>query len=218
MTPPTPRTALRPSPARGTPGPRAPALALLAGLSAAALFGAGGDALGQGSGGTGGAAVPAASSGSAGCAAVVQAAANGAGARVRADDARINPPQSVVNLSCLDNFFNGVGLNLVTNLLDPTNLLQQVQGKICSYVQGAWNSMLGNVQCGLTVSGFDVGFFGGVGGGLSCPSLSFGGGGPPIANVGLGVGAGGSGNGIYVTGNGLPPTGYGVGPTRPGSF
>ena len=120
--------------------------------------------------------------GSTGCAAITQAGVNGLNARIQADDSNINAPQSVTSLTCLDNFFNGVGLNLVTNLLSPANLLQAVEGKICNLVQQTWNSLLGKVQCGLTVSGFNLGF-GGIGGGLSCPKLSFGGGGPPIATI-----------------------------------
>ena len=52
-----------------------------------------------------------------------------------------------------------------------------------------WNSLLGSAQCGLTITGFNLGF-GGLGGGLSCPKLTFGGGGPPIATIGIGVGTG----------------------------
>jgi len=118
--------------------------------------------------------------GSVGCAALVQAAANGMSARMAADQQTIQPPTSVTQLSCMNNFFNGVGLNLVTNLLNPTTLLQAVEGQICQAVQQTWNSFLGHVQCGLTITGFNFGF-GGLGGGLSCPKLSFGGGGPPIA-------------------------------------
>jgi hypothetical protein len=145
------------------------------------------------------------STGSVGCAAITQAAANGMTSRVQADDATINAPKSVTTLTCLDNFFNGVGLNLVTNLLNPDTLLQTVESKICSAVQQTWSSLLGSAQCGLTITGFNMGF-GGLGGGLSCPRLSFGGGGPAIASIGLGTG--GSGSGLYITGNGLPPTGY----------
>ena len=105
--------------------------------------------------------------GSTGCAAITQAGVNGLNARIQADDSNISAPQSVTSLTCLDNFFNGVGLNLVTNLLSPVNLLQAVEGKICNLVQQTWNSLLGKVQCGLTVSGFNLGF-GGIGGGLSC--------------------------------------------------
>ena len=143
--------------------------------------------------------------GSAGCAAITQAAANGMQARIAADDQSINPPKSVTSLTCLSNFFNGVGLNLVTNLLDPTTLLQDVEGQICNTVQSTWSSLLGSAQCGLTLSGFNLGFFGGLGGGSFCPGLSFGGGGPQIGTIG--IGGNGSG-GMYVNGSGTGPTGY----------
>lgn len=155
------------------------------------------------------------STGSVGCAAITQAAANGTTSRVQADDTTIKAPQSVTQLSCLDNFFNGVGLNLVTNLLNPSTLLQAVEGQICSLVQSTWSSMLGSAQCGLTLTGFNLGF-GGIGGGLSCPSLSFGGGGPPIASVG--VGSDTSGGGLYINGSGMAPTGYTVPGVAPGSY
>ena len=155
--------------------------------------------------------------GSAGCSVLVQAAANGMTARMAADQNTIQQPKSVTNLTCLNNFFNGVGLNLVTNLLNPETLLQAVEGQICSAVQQTWNSWLGQTQCGLTVTGFNLGF-GGLGGGLSCPKLSFGGGGPPIGNIGLGVGTRGSGSGLYINGSGMTPTGYPM-PTAPlGSY
>jgi hypothetical protein len=155
--------------------------------------------------------------GSVGCAALIQAAANGMSARMAADQQTIQQPSSVTNLTCLRNFFNGVGLNLVTNLLNPGNLLQAVEGQICNAVQQTWNSFLGQVQCGLTVTGFNFGF-GGLGGGLSCPKLTFGAGGPPIATIGLGAGTNGSGSGLYINGNGLSPTGYALPTTPVGSF
>jgi hypothetical protein len=147
------------------------------------------------------------STGSVGCTVIAQAAANGMSARIAADQNTIQQPKSVTSLSCLGNFFNGVGLNLVTNLLNPGSLLQAVEGQLCNAVQQTWNSWLGHMQCGLTITGFNLGF-GGLGGGLSCPKLSFGGGGPPITTIGLGVGTNGSGNGLYIKGNGMLPTGY----------
>jgi hypothetical protein len=153
--------------------------------------------------------------GSVGCAAITQAGANGMTSRVQADDTTINPPKSVTSLSCLNNFFSGVGLNLITNLLNPSNLLQAVEGQICQAVKQEWNSLLGSAQCGLTITGFNLGF-GGLGGGLSCPKLSFGGGGPPIGTIGIGVG--GSGRGLYINGTGTGPSGYTLPATPKGSF
>ena len=142
--------------------------------------------------------------GSAGCAAITQAAANGLTARINADNASINPPRSVTTMTCLSNFFNGIGLNVITNLLNPALLLQAVEYQICNAVQAAWNSTIGQIQCGLTLTGFNLGF-GGLGGGLICPRISFGGGGAPIASLGFGFGGY---PGLYINGSGLPPTGY----------
>jgi hypothetical protein len=153
--------------------------------------------------------------GSVGCTAITQAAANGLTARVGADDQSINPPLSVTSMTCLSNFFNGTGLNVVTNLLNPQNLLNAVEMQICNLVKSEWTSLIGRAQCGLTLTGFNFGF-GGLGGGLSCPKLSFGGGGPPIGSIGLGVG---SGSGLYIHGQGMAPSGYSP-PTnlKPGIF
>ena len=155
--------------------------------------------------------------GSVGCSTLVQAAANGMTARMAADNQTITQPTSVTQLSCLNNFFSGVGLNLVTNLLNPSTLLQSVEGQLCNAVTSTWNSWLGQVQCGLTITGFNFGF-GGLGGGLSCPKLTFGGGGPPVTSIGLGVGTNGSGSGLYVNGNGLAPPGYALPQTPVGSY
>ena len=140
-----------------------------------------------------------------GCTVLAQAAASGLAARIAADNQTIKPPQSITTLSCLDNFFNGVGLNVITNLLDPGSLLDSVQGKICAAATQAWQNTIGSAQCGLTITGFNVGF-GGLGGGSFCPRLSFGGGGAAIGSVGTGLSAGSSG--MYLTGAGMPPTGY----------
>lgn len=174
--------------------PRLATFALLAGLPVTALCG---PVLAQ--------TTTANSTGSAGCAAVVQAAADGMNNRIAADDQRINAPLSVTKLSCLSGFFNGLGLDVVTNLLNPQTLINAVEGQICQAVQSTWTSLTGGAQCGLTLTGFNFGF-GGLGGGLSCPKLSFGGGGPPIGSVGIGNGT--SGSGLYISGHGLPPTGY----------
>jgi hypothetical protein len=149
--------------------------------------------------------------GSTGCTALTQASANAISARIAADDQGIKPPELVKSLSCLDNFFNGVGLNVVVNLLDPANLFQSIEGQICNLITNKWQSLLGTAQCGMTLTGFDLGFFSGIGGGnalgsgVSCPKLNFGGGGPPIVNIGAGNNNSGS---LYFSGNGLPPSGY----------
>lgn len=145
------------------------------------------------------------STGSAGCAVLVQASVDGASARIQADDASIAAPQSVASLSCLDGFFNGSGLNVVTSLLNPSNLLSSIKGQLCNAAKQAWQSAIGSAQCGLTVTGFNLGF-GGFGGGVMCPRLSFGGGGPPIAGISTSQYSGGSG--LYVNGRATPPSGY----------
>ncbi len=156
----------------------------------------------------------AADTGSANCTLITQAAADGITARIQADNHDIAAPQSVTTLSCLDGFFSGTGLNVITNLLDPTNLITSVEGRICNLATQAWNSMVGSLQCGLTVTGFDLGF-GGFGGGAFCPKLAFGGGGPSWGTFGVGGSA--SGGGVIVNGASLAPTGYPV-PANTGAY
>ena len=154
--------------------------------------------------------------GSVGCTAVMQAAANGMTSRIAADNQTIQQPQSVTTLSCLNNFFSGTGLDVVTNLLNPLNLLQHVEAQICGAVQSTWNQFLsGATQCGITLTGINFGF-GGLGGGLSCPKLTFGGGGPPIGSIG--IGNGGAGSGRYINGTITAPPGYTLPPTQQGTF
>ncbi len=156
----------------------------------------------------------AADTGSANCTLITQAAADGITTRIQADNRDIAAPQSVTTLSCLDGFFSGTGLNVITNLLDPTNLITSVEGRICNMATQAWNSMIGSLQCGLTVTGFDLGF-GGFGGGAFCPKLTFGGGGPSWGTFGVGGSA--SGGGVIVNGTSLAPTGYPV-PANTGAY
>lgn len=156
----------------------------------------------------------AADAGSANCTLITQAAADGITARIQADNHDIAAPQSVTTLSCLDGFFSGAGLNVITDILNPANLITSVEGKICNMATQAWNSMIGSVQCGLTVTGFDLGF-GGFGGGNFCPRLSFGGGGPSWGTFGVGGSA--SGGGVIVNGTSLAPTGYPV-PANTGAY
>ena len=147
--------------------------------------------------------------GSESCTTLVQTAGNAASSRVSADDTDIPKPQSVKNFTCLDKFFNGTGLNVVMNILNPTTLLQAVETQICSKLTSIWNSTIGKAQCGITLTGFKMGFLGGstLGGGLSCPKISIGGGGPTIMSIGVG----GTGSGkLSVTGNAVAPTGYSI--------
>jgi hypothetical protein len=151
--------------------------------------------------------------GSAGCAAITQAAATGASNTVAADNQTIQQPQSVSNLTCLDDIFGASGLNLVTNLLNPATLLRQVENQICSAIKTEWSTITSGASCGISLTGFNLGI-GGLGGGLSCPKLSFGGGGPPLASFGFGTGS----SGLYINGNGQPPSGYTLPSTPQGTF
>ncbi|MDD2859464.1 MAG: hypothetical protein PHT60_14905 [Acidiphilium sp.] len=150
-----------------------------------------------------------------GCAVLAQAAATGITAAIAANNQIVQAPQSVTQLSCLGNFFNGVGLNVITNLLNPANLLQDVEGKICGAATQAYQSAMGTAQCGLTITGFNLGGFGNLGFGNFCPSLNLGGGGPTIASIGTSLNGTGQSS-LYVNGQAMSPTGYpnpnGVGP------
>jgi hypothetical protein len=142
-----------------------------------------------------------------GCADLAQAAASGITAEIAANNQIIQPPQSVTQLSCLGNFFNGVGLNVITNFLNPSNLLQNVEGKICNAATQAYQSAMGTAQCGLTITGFNIGGFGNLGFGNFCPSLSIGGGGPTWGTISTSLN-GGNQSSLYVDGQAITPTGY----------
>jgi hypothetical protein len=147
--------------------------------------------------------------GSESCTTLVQSAANAATSRISADDTDIPKPQSVKNFTCLDKFFNGAGLNVVINILNPQTLLNAVETQICNKLTSIWQSTIGKAQCGIILTGFKMGFLGGstLGGGLSCPKISLGGGGPSIMSIG--VGSTNSGK-ISITGNAVAPTGYSI--------
>lgn len=140
-----------------------------------------------------------------GCAALAQAGVDAATAQIAAEDQTIQPPQSVRGLTCLDGFFNGTGLDVLVNFANFGNLVGAIQGQLCAAVTNAWRSTLGNAQCGLSVSGFDLGF-GGLGGGNFCPRLNIGGNGSQLAN--FGVGTRGAQTGFYVNGVQQLPSGY----------
>ncbi|GAB3588807.1 hypothetical protein [Acetobacter peroxydans] len=149
-----------------------------------------------------------ASAASEGCQALVQAAATGAAAQMKADDALIHQPESVTKFTCLDSFFNGVGLDMLTSGLDVSSIAQSTMGKICSEVSSAWSSMEGSAECGLTLTGPDNNFDLGLGSGTVCPTLSFGGGGNTLINSGTN----GSGTNTWdVDGSTQLPDGYSLG-------
>ena len=143
------------------------------------------------------------------CTTITQSAANAATSRVNADDTDIPKPQSVKNFTCLDKFFNGTGLNVVANLLSPTTLLNSIESQICNKLTQVWSQTIGKAQCGITLTGFQMGFLGGstLGGGLSCPKISIGGGGPTLMSIGVGPTNSGK---LTVTGNAVAPTGYSI--------
>ena len=149
-----------------------------------------------------------ASAASEGCQALVQAAATGAAAQMKADDALISQPESVTKFTCLDSFFNGVGLDMLTSGLDVSSIARSTMGKICSEVSSAWSSMEGSAECGLTLTGPDNNFDLGLGSGTVCPTLNFGGGGDTLINSGTnGTGT----NNWDVDGSLQLPSGYSLG-------
>lgn len=125
-----------------------------------------------------------ASATSEGCEALVQAAATGAAAQMKADDSLIKMPESVTKFTCLDSFFNGVGLDMLSNGLSAQSIARSAMGKICSQLTSAWDSLQGAVECGLTLTGPDTNFDLGLGSGTVCPTVSFGGGGDTLISSG----------------------------------
>ncbi|MBV8456923.1 MAG: hypothetical protein JO122_09950 [Acetobacteraceae bacterium] len=151
-------------------------------------------------------ATPEASAQSPGCTALVQSASQALNAQLAYDSNAVKQPTSVRDLTCLDGFFNGVGLNLFSSMTDFASLLDSLGGRLCSALKSAWNSEVGSLRCGLTVTGFDLGF-GGLGGGNLCPTLSIGGGGASLGSVGLSS-AGNTGGGYYLNTQIQAPTGF----------
>lgn len=159
--------------------------------------------------------------GSSGCAALTQAAAAAIDNRIQANDNYEKQPDSVGALSCLDGFLHGTGLNVITSGLDPTtlitNLENQLGSQLCQAAQSAWGNAMGGTQCSLSLSGVNLGLgLGNVGSGTMCPTLSFGGGGPPLAQAS--AGSSGSSGGMYVNGSPALPSGYSLSDTLDGVF
>ena len=121
---------------------------------------------------------------SSGCQTLVQAGATGLAADLKADDTTIHQPKSVTKFTCLGNFFNGVGLDVVTSKLNVASLAEAAMGKICSQLSSEWDSLQSSAHCGLSVTGLDTNFNLGLGAGSFCPNLSFGGGGDSLINAG----------------------------------
>lgn len=145
-----------------------------------------------------------------GCQALIQAAATGKAAQIKTDDAMIRQPESVTKFTCLGNFFNGVGLDVLTNGLDIASIAQSAMGKVCDELNSVWDSLESSAQCGLNVSSFDNNFNLGLGAGSICPTLNFGGGGGNLINSGINT----SGqNNFDVTGNTQLPDGYSLSDT-----
>lgn len=155
------------------------------------------------------------SSSTVGCTALVTADTQAIGATIAADNKTITAPQPITQLTCLSSFFNGSGVNLITNLFSAqefTNVLHSIEGQICASVNSAWQNAISNVgQCGIALTGFNLsGFNPNLGFGNFCPSLHFGGGGATIGGISAGIG-GSNGTGLFVNGTTMLPAGYGTG-------
>ncbi|MCP1242772.1 hypothetical protein GOB86_12580 [Acetobacter lambici] len=150
-----------------------------------------------------------------GCKALVQAAATGKAAQIKTDDAMIQQPESVTKFTCLGNFFNGLGLDVLTNGLDISSIAQSAMGKICDELSNVWDTLESAAQCGLNVSSFDDNFNLGLGAGSICPTLNFGGGGDELINTGVnssGTSSYSDGRNSYdVNGSLQLPDGYSLG-------
>ncbi|AOX18430.1 hypothetical protein A0U89_14020 (plasmid) [Kozakia baliensis] len=157
---------------------------------------------------------------SSGCAALTQAAQKATDDTIQANDNYVKQPQSVGALSCLDGFLHGTGLNVVSSGLDPASLLQnlenQLGSQLCQAAQSAWGGAMGGTQCSLSLTGVNLGLgFGNIGSGTMCPTLSWGGNGPPLAQSS--VGSGGN-SGLYVNGTPELPAGYSLTSNLDGVF
>jgi len=135
----------------------------------------------------------------------VQAGATGLAADLKADDSTIKQPSSITKFTCLGNFFNGIGLDVVTNKLNLASLAQAAMGKICAELTTEWETLQSSARCGLSVTGVDTNFNLGLGAGSFCPNLSFGGGGDSLINAGTNT----TGNTSWdTTGHTQIPDGY----------
>ncbi|GBQ81442.1 hypothetical protein [Asaia bogorensis] len=145
------------------------------------------------------------------CNQLVQAAADGMAGVIKADDTTIKQPQDITQFTCLGNFFNGVGLDVITSGLNPASIAQKVAGQFCSALTDKWNSLQGAAQCGLTVTGINTNFGAGLGtgSGTFCPSINLGGGGDTLVSASTNT----SGQQSWgVEGSTQMPDGYAIAP------
>lgn len=145
------------------------------------------------------------------CNQLVQAAADGMAGVIKADDTTIKQPQDITQFTCLGNFFNGVGLDVITPGLNPASVAQKVAGQFCSALTDKWNSLQGAAQCGLTVTGINTNFGAGlgIGSGTFCPAINVGGSGDTLVSAATNT----SGQQSWgVEGNTQMPDGYAIAP------
>lgn len=144
-----------------------------------------------------------------GCEDLTRAAAAGMELRIAADDEQIQPPVSVRDLTCMDFFFNGDIFNVMTDFEGALvgMLTSAAMSAACNLAREAWNATLGNIQCGITLQGFNIGFGGSLGGGNFCPVLALGGGGATLGSATLSAGARSA---PYTPVSPMAPTGYPV--------
>lgn len=148
-----------------------------------------------------------AQSGSAGCDALVRAAQAGMEQRIQADDEQIPPPLSVRWLTCMSLFFNGIGFDVIEDFMGALvgMLTEAAVNAVCNLAREAWDATVGQIQCGITVQGFNIGFGGSLRGGTFCPTVTLGGNGPVVFGASIMAGAD---NTPYVGVATAPPTGY----------
>lgn len=144
-----------------------------------------------------------------GCEDIARAAAAGMEARIAADDEQIAPPHSVRELTCMDFFFDGNIFNVLTDFEGALvgMLTSAAFRAACDLARQAWDATLGNVQCGIALQGFNIGFGGSLGGGTFCPVVALGGNGPVLSSATLSAGARYA---PYVPIAPMAPTGYPV--------
>ena len=136
----------------------------------------------------------------------MRAAAAGMEARIAADDAQIQAPVSVRELTCMSFFFDGDVFNVLTDFGGYLvgMLTEAAFREACNLARQAWDATIGNIQCGIVLQGFSIGFGGSLRGGTFCPTVVLGGNGPAVWGASVMAGAV---NTPYVTVSPAAPTG-----------